>query len=83
MSLVEHDSPLCQSGAWPPTAEDAVKEADWWASYAIDRIGSDGRMYDPRFAARLHAARAQLKPAITLADPSMDQIVTGDAEAAA
>lgn len=81
MSVTAHASPLGASDHWPPSAEDAAREAAWWAAYALDRSrGGDGRTYHVGFVSHLEAARTQFTAALKLATPANDQRVIPEAE---
>ena len=81
MTTVAHDNPLAASDHWPPTAEDAAREADWWTRYAIDRAGGDdGRTYHPGFRSHLEAARIQFVAVLDLGTPGNDQVRLPEAE---
>lgn len=58
-----------------PSVEEALRQADWWLRYAVDRVGADGRHYHPAVFGHAVAAQSQLRAAVGKATSEFDQRV--------
>lgn len=64
-----------EPGFRPLTAQQALQHAAYFTRYALDRIGTDGRLYHPGVRSHATSAEVQLRASAEMATPTHDQVL--------